>query len=108
MADLTLETITRAGLTPALPAADVGGDSFVNTGKEFLYIDNASGGVLTVTLDIQQTVDSQAVIDRTVTIPDGAFKLIGPFPTNIYNDAAKKVNVTYSTVVGVKVSVITI
>ena len=98
MPTLTAQVISRAGLTPALAAADVGGDDFVNTGKEFIYVANGSGAPIIVTLDIRPTVDGQAVTDRTISVPAGGDKFIGPIPTNVYNDAAEKVDITYSAV----------
>lgn len=91
MATLTKQALSRAGLNPTLSTLGTSND-FANNGKIFLYIKNASGGARTVTLDIQQTVDSQAVTDRTVAIPDGEFRLIGPFPIAAYNDGSGNCN----------------
>ena len=106
MATLTVSPITRDGLVVSLAAADVAGDEFANTGKEFLVVDNQSGGNCTVTLDIQRTVDGQAIIDRSVVLADGERRYIGPFKTNFYNDGDGNMNVSYSTVTSVTVAAI--
>lgn len=105
MALLTANAISRDGLQAVLVAADVAGDEFVNTGKEFIVIDNASGGNLTATFDIQKTIDGQAVTDRAVVIPTGERWYVGPFQTGVYNDNDSHVNVAYSTVTSVTVFV---
>lgn len=105
MAILTPTAVSRAGNPLTSTAASAGGDSFPNTGKEFLVIKNGGAAAITVTLDIQQTVDGQAVTDKTVSVAAGATVLIGPFPTGIYNDANGRVNITYSSVTNVTVDV---
>ena len=99
MALLTTQVITRTGtgLTPALVAAAVGGDSFVNTGKEFLEINNASGAPITVTFALPYTVDGIAVPGKAVAVPAGQRRFIGPWPASFYNDTTtQQVAVTYS------------
>lgn len=94
----TVQAIGRAGinLTTLAAAADATGDNFANTGSEFLYVNNASAGTITLTLVGQQTVDGQTVTNRTVAIPTVNAMLIGPFPVGIYNDANGRANVTWS------------
>lgn len=109
MAVLTVNTADRNGLAvaaadAALVAAAGGGDSFPNTGVEFVLIDNADAGDVTVTFDIRSTVDGQPVTDRTVVVSAGGRKLVGPFSTSIYNDANSRVNITYSGVTNLKVA----
>lgn len=107
MATLTVNTIDRTGanLTDLDTAAAGGGDDWANTGIEFLYLNNASGGAIVVTLDIEATVDGQAVTDPTVSVPAGEAMIIGPFPTSIYNDGNDKVSVTYDGVTSLTVGV---
>ncbi len=106
MAILTVQSITRTGLAATDNSAANAGDSFVNSGREFVNIKNTSGGSITVTLDIQATVDSQSVTDPTVAVGAGTEKLIGPFPVGFYNDGNARVNLTYSTEVGLTVAVL--
>lgn len=107
MATLTATAISRSGVDIAGASADVAGDEVANTGKEIVLIKNGSGGSITVTLDIEATVDSAAAVDPTVTIADGITKAIGPFPTGIYNNSSTgRVSWTYSAVTSVTVKVL--
>lgn len=104
MALLAVTDVARTGIDAATAvAAAGGGDSFVNTGKEFLLIKNGSGGSITVTFVTQIQVDGQAVGDLAVAIAAGVTKLIGPFPKGYYNDGTDEVQVTYSGVTSLTV-----
>ena len=62
-----------------------------------LHVTNGSGGSLTVTIVTPGTSDGLAVADRTVTIPNGEERVIGPFLRAIYNATATgKVTVQFS------------
>lgn len=107
MAILTAATVSRAGVDVVGAAAGAGGDSFANTGKEFLEVKNGGAASINVTLDIVATLDGQPVTDPVVAVGAGVTKIIGPFPTGIYNDANGRVNVSYSAVTSVTVKVLT-
>jgi len=103
--------ISSAGMT----SAAVGGDTFPNTGKEVLVIENTNASPMTLTIATTLTVDGLAVTDQTATIPATTGKqVIGPFPLGWYNDqqatvppvSGGNVNLTYSSVTGVKVKVL--
>lgn len=104
MAVLTPQSILRTGLIPAFVAAAGGGDSFVNTNREFILIKNGGGGSIDVTLDLTATVDGISVTDPVVAIAAGAEKMIGPF-TSVYEGAGRSVGWTYDGVVSVTVGV---
>lgn len=109
MATLTVSTLTRSGvidLVATAVAADAAlTDKFLNYGKEFLYVHNAGGSPCVVTLNFGPgaTVDAVAPTNKTVTIAAGKDGMIGPFPTNFYNDANGYMNVHYDQVASVKV-----
>lgn len=108
MAALTVQTVDRSGFS--LLANDVaaagGGDYFANTGAEFLYINNAGVGSITLTIAFASTatVDGQSATNRTVAVANGTEFLVGPFPTHLYNDANGRVQLTYSGVTSVTVA----
>jgi len=106
MATLTAETISRSGLEPTHNAADAGGDEFANTGDEFIHVTNGSGGAITVTIETGGTVDGLAIADRTVSVPAGEERLIGPFPKSTYDDGDGLVQLTYSAVTSLTVAVL--
>ncbi len=96
---LTVSNTSRAGLDLADDvAAGVDGNKWLNTGTELLYVNNASGGSITLTFTPTATVDGQAVTARTVAVGAGKQMLIGPFPVGVYNDANGYATVTYSAV----------
>lgn len=107
---LTKTPLTRAGvdLVAIDVAADVTGNTIVNDGRTAFYVANGSGSSITVTLDIVQTIDGQSVADRTVAIPAGEARIIGPFPSAPYNSADKLVTITFSSVTTVTVAAITL
>jgi hypothetical protein len=91
---LALTDLARTGINPVgtLPTV-TDGDKFNNTGKEFLAVVNASLSLATVvTVDAFPTnpqsspPDGLTVTDRTVSIPAGESRMIGPFPPSIYSD----------------------
>jgi hypothetical protein len=97
MALLTVNEITRDGVLYAVVAAAAGGDAFANDGRTLLAVYNSHvSAARTVSIDIQKTVDQQDPPSRTVTLAAGQTKLIGPFPTGIYNDPNGRVLLTYS------------
>ncbi len=109
MATLTVQPLNRTGLdlTAALTAAAVGGDEFANGDLQvFFAIDNGGGAPITVTFVTEETIDGLAVADRDVVVVNATQTLVGPFPPSVYNDADKKVQVTYSAVASVTVAAI--
>ncbi|GIW81490.1 MAG: hypothetical protein KatS3mg105_3297 [Gemmatales bacterium] len=106
MALLTAKVASRSGVDLSPVAANAGGDEFVNNGRELLYIKNASGSSITLTVQTPVTVDGLAVSDRQITVGAGEEKIIGPFPKGTYNDGNGHVQLSYSAVTSVTVSVI--
>lgn len=104
MAALTPVTLKRAtdGISLAGVAAAGGGDTFENTGKEFVVINNGGGGAITLTVATPTTVDGLAVADLTASVGAGAIKAVGPFPPSIYGET---VSLSYSGVTSVSVAV---
>ncbi len=106
MADLTVVSPARAANALTGESAAAGGDAFANTGKELLVIENGSGSPINLTAVTQQEVDGEAVDDKVITIPAGERHVLGPWPTSIYSDGDSKVQLEYSAVTSVTVSVI--
>jgi len=104
VADIAAQTVDRAGLNPTFSNCAGGGDKFVNTGTEFLYLKNGDVASKTLSMVIQSTPDGQTVAAKQVVVPAGEFRIIGPFPP-MYNDTQSKVNLTYSAVTSLQVAV---
>jgi hypothetical protein len=81
-------------------AAAGGGDSFANTGVEFFYAKNASGGSITITFDSPNTctfeLTANAAHDLAVVLAAGEERIMGPFPPGRFNDGNNLVQITYS------------
>ena len=96
MATLTVQDVNSGGAVPTYAAAAGGGDQFSNDGKTMIHVKNGSGGSITVTVASQVSCSQGATHNTAVAIAAGAEKMIGPFPTDRYNDANGFVQLTYS------------
>ena len=87
-----IEIITDTGnVNPTFDAAHVDGNSFVNTGKEFLVVKNNNAGTLTVTIQTPQTVSGLAVAERTVALLTTEEGYIGTFTKSLYDQTTGEV-----------------
>jgi len=92
------------GTTPGYGAANADGHSFENVGREFLQVKN-TGTEKTVTVQTPGTVDGLAIEELTVTVAaTTGDKMIGPFPTHVFNQSGGVVYVDFSAVTGVTVA----
>lgn len=98
---LTVNQISRAGVALGPTAANVDGHSLVHYDNLILYVANGGGSPITVTIQTPGTVDSLAVADRTVTVPNGSNRFIGPFPKAHYRQSDGTVYVDFSDVTSV-------
>ena len=106
MAVLTVQQLTRAGITPTYAAAAGGGDSFPNDGQTFVQFKNTNAAARNVTIATQVTVDGKAVADDVINVPlTTGDVMVGPFPPGIYNDVNGRVQLTYDAVTNLTVGV---
>jgi len=107
MATLTPQEIVLTGITPTLVAAEAGGDEFVNSGRDFIHIKNGDASSMDVTINSQTPCDQGVDHDVVVAVPASTGeKFIGPFPKDRFNDAAGKVQITYSAVTSVTIGIV--
>jgi hypothetical protein len=106
MALLAAQVVSIAGLNPTYAAAAAGGDEFANNGRRMLHVQNGSGSSITVTITTPGTTAGLSIADPAVTVPNSGSRMIGPFPTGLYNAADGNVDVAYSAVTSVTVAVI--
>lgn len=109
MALLTSQSASAAGTQLSYASAAGGGDTFANSGKEFIHVKNGSGSPITVTIAAQHACSfgvTNAAHDLTVTVGAGADKMIGPFDKDRFNDTDGLVHVGYSLATSVTVAVI--
>lgn len=100
---LTIQQITRSGLTPSYGAANVDGHSVANAGEEILHVKTTSTGC-TVTFLIPGKVDGQSVPGKAIVIGTASERFFGPYPPGIYNQASGEIYVDFSAVTGVTVA----
>lgn len=104
--ELTIQTISRAGLEATTTAAIADGHKFKNDGRlTLLHVINGATDVI-VTIQTAATVDGKAVADDTVTCTASEERFIGPFPAEIYNQTDGMVYIDYDDVSNVTVSVL--
>lgn len=84
MAALTRTSIVASGIDPGLTNAASGGDTFTNTGREFIYLENGHSAAINCTIVTPQTVQGLAVADNVVACSQNKAKFIGPLPTATY------------------------
>jgi hypothetical protein len=86
---VTTQRITRAGLDPDLTQPTVDGD-IIDTGNVALWVDNASGGSINVTVQTPGTDPATDVARPELirAVPAGEFRLIGPFPVSLFAQPA--------------------
>ena len=108
--DQTPTDITLAGVADTTSAAAADGNTFTNTGYEFVEVINADASPTTVTIDVYPSggggsPESLTVTDPTVTVSAGTRKKFGPFRKRLFNNGSEKVKVTCSNVTSVTVGV---
>lgn len=104
---LTVQQIVRTGLNATFAAADgTNQNQFANDGRTYLHVKNGGGSSINVTIDTPGSVDGLAVSNLVVAVPNGGERIIGPFPTNIYNQTDGNVYVDWSAVTSVTAAAI--
>ncbi|MCA9940552.1 MAG: hypothetical protein KC418_18065 [Anaerolineales bacterium] len=103
---LSTTQVSRTGVAMSPSAANVDGHSLAYQENLLLYVANGGGSPITVTIQTPGTVDGLAVADRTVTIPAGSNRWIGPFPKEQYRQSDGSIYVDFSGVTSVTVAAI--
>lgn len=107
MAELAVQEVLLVGLDPVFSAASAGGDCFLNDGKTFLEVRNASASPVDVTVISQQNCDQGYNHPLVVTVPaTTGRRQIGPFQRKRFNDANGRVQFGYSTAADVTVAAV--
>jgi hypothetical protein len=105
---VTTQPITRDGLEPVYTAAPLAGIAFVNQGeRDFVHVKNGGVGAIVVTIQTAAVFDGLALADKTINIPAGEERFVGPFTMGIYNQSADaSVYVDFDVVTSVTVAVL--
>lgn len=111
MALLTTESIVEAGLDATYNVAAAAGDTYTNTGKEFVHVKNGSASPVTVTCDAaiaSLSVAGYGSLTKagvSVAIPAGEDRFIGPLGTVAFGAAPL---IEYSLETSVTVAVLSV
>lgn len=109
MATLTYKQATVAGTNPAMAAASAGGDKVAPNDRGALLVLNGSGAPIDVTIVWPgNTKYGPANPDPVVAVPAGAYRLIGPFGSDLASSIDGLVAITYSAVTTVSVAAVSI
>lgn len=100
---MALITPTAPNTALATQAAAGGGDTFANTGRERLYVKNAGGSGITVTIVSPGACSQGFTHDTAFTVTNGSDKVFPAFDPTRYGST---VSITYSGVTSVTVGVI--
>jgi len=102
MATIAALKVTELATTAVKAVCAAAGDNFLNSGIEFIRINNNhASATYTVTVTAQTTTYSfprHGILTKantTKAIAAGGSALIGPFKTTVWNDGNGKVQVTY-------------
>lgn len=105
MADVAeaVKQIIKTGLEPTYTGSLATDNvyQFRNDGRMYLHVINGGSSPDTVTIAAQPSVDGLDVPDRTVSVPAGEERLIGPLLPDVYNDSDGLVNVSHSFITSV-------
>lgn len=94
---IPIDTVTHDGIVfvPDTAANTTDGNYFINSGHEFLFVENTGGTSVTVTIDYVADKYGRDG-EKTVTVAAGTTKVIGPFNKDLYNQAGEQVHVDVS------------
>jgi hypothetical protein len=111
MADVrrTPQDVSRSGLAATYYSGLLTADTQVinNDGRVVLHFKKSGAGACTVTIATPNTIDGQAVADRTVNVPATTGDVfVGPFPEKHYNDPSGDLRVTLSEITGLTLAVL--
>jgi len=101
MSSVTVQEISKLGISPSYEGANVDGNSFANDGKTFFVVKNADVAEKTVTIDSKVKCNQGFDHDLAVAVPAGEERWIGPFEPARFTGT---VEATYSDITSVTVA----
>lgn len=87
MATRATQQVTRTGIAATYNAA-ASGDKFRPDERTMLHVVNGDSSSHTITIVTPGTVNGLAIADLVVTVPNGASRMIGPFPAGTFAASA--------------------
>jgi hypothetical protein len=103
---LTKQQVVNTGLATSFSAGDAAnGHSFINDGHQMLYVKNAGGSSINVTISTTGKLAGLSLAALVVAVGAGAEKMIGPFDPTVFNQADGNVYADLSSATSVTVGV---
>jgi hypothetical protein len=83
---LAIQTITEAGMTPVAPVNgdNTNGNSFANTGKQWVEATNSAGASATLTVAFPYLVHGQTIPAKSYTVAASGSLRVGPFDPALF------------------------
>tara|TARA_R110000744_G_scaffold278817_2_gene391035 strand:+ start:34 stop:390 length:357 start_codon:yes stop_codon:yes gene_type:complete len=115
MAIISSQSITESGIdSPTRTVATLEGDTWENSGSEFIEIQNngEASVVVTFTPEVVAFTSPQYGLSqkaaRTLTVAAGISSVIGPFSVAAYNNDTGYASITYSSITDITVAIFTV
>lgn len=102
---MTVQEISKSGLTPSYTAAIADGHKFPNGGDVFIHVKNGDAASKDITIQTPAKVEGVDVAEVTVTVAATSEAMIGPFPPHLFNNS-DGVYVDYSDTTSVTIAAI--
>jgi len=107
--EITVQSMTSAGLEVTYGAANADGNYFTNNGRTWLRVKNADTANHAVLIDSPNACDQGFYHDVTVQVPAHTGIVdIGPFVSSRFSDTSGYVDITYIASVGSSTGTVTI
>ena len=86
--------ISKVATEPTYTQMITGGVEFANNGRVGVLFRSAEATqTATIVISAQATYRGYALVDPTFTLAPGRSKIMGPFPTDVFNDSSGNVTV---------------
>lgn len=104
---ITPQRVVLVGIVPSYEAALADGNEFENSGRHFIHAKNGNATeartvTITSQVDCNQDVNHPAPVEILAADDE---KMFGPFPVDRFNDAAGKVQITYTPSTGADITI---
>jgi len=99
-----VQDVTRTGVETSYSAASAGGDLFTAGRSTFFVVKNGSGGPVTINLGTPGDVRGLAISNVVKSVSAGGQRVFGPFPPDLFANAAGMVQVIYGSTSSVTVA----
>lgn len=84
--ELTVQKMLSSGLNASYTAATLDGEAFNNASEDVVvHLVNGGGGACVLTVQTPMQQDGLDVAERSVSVPAGEDRFVGPFQRSVYS-----------------------